>query len=197
MKQTTLGLLIFVATSMVIFQSCYPGEELTYEDTDIVATFYENETNFAALLTYAMPDSVFHISDSTLVSGDVNRTYDQQILTNIEENLLALGFTEAVNAVDADVHVVALATTTTWVSGGCYYSYWYYYYPYCYPVVYTYTTGSVIIVMATNDPGNNTAVWVAGMNGLLDDSFSTNASARIDKNIDQAFAQSPYLGEGK
>jgi len=196
----TFSLLILLAVTLVTLQSCYPGEELTYEDTDIVATFYDNATDFSTLLTYAMPDSVIHVADSSLATGNVNRTYDQQILNEIEENLQRMGFTEAASPDVADIHVAALATTTTWVSGGCYGGYWSYWYPYyswCYPVYYTYTIGTIIIVMAQPDkPGDNKGVWVAGLNGLLSDAY-TNTSSRINKNIDQAFNQSPYLGEGK
>ena len=100
----------------------------------------------------------------------------------------------------ADVHVAALATTTTWVSGGCYYGYWSYWYPYygwCYPTYYTYTTGTILIVMANpNKSGDDKGVWIAGLNGVLSGSTS-NTSSRLNNNIDQAFSQSPYLGDGK
>ena len=65
-------------------------------------------------------------------------------------------------------------------------------------MAYTYTTGS--LVMAMSDPNNTddtTALWVAGINGLMSESSGIDISSRINKNIDQAFTQSPYLGEGK
>ena len=40
MKKTLLILIMTVA-ALLILQSCYPGEELTYSDADIVATFYD------------------------------------------------------------------------------------------------------------------------------------------------------------
>ena len=49
------------------------------------------------------------------------------------------------------------------------------------------------------DPQNqesSDALWVAGINGILEDT-SSGISTRLNNNIDQAFVQSPYLGEGK
>jgi hypothetical protein len=99
------------------------------------------------------------------------------------------------------VHVLNFATETTWVAGGCYPSYWGWWYPYpgwCYPVAYTYETGTLVTVMVA--PGVTTdepAIWIAGVNGLLTGASSAEVSARINRNIDQAFAQSAYLGAGK
>jgi hypothetical protein len=40
------------------------------------------------------------------------------------------------------------------------------------------------------------ALWVAAINGILEDT-SAGISTRINNSINQAFTQSPYLGEGK
>ena len=143
-----------------------------------------------------MPDSVVQIGDGEEVSGE----FDQQILDRIKQNLLTLGYIEEVDPQDADVHVVPFKTNTTWVSGGCYWywSWWYPYPGYCYPVAYTYSTGSIVIAMT--DPGNTAvenALWTAAINGLISGSGAADISNRINNNIDQAFIQSPYLGEGK
>jgi hypothetical protein len=50
------------------------------------------------------------------------------------------------------------------------------------------------------DPDNTiieNALWTAAINGLITGSGAADISNRIDNNIDQAFIQSPYLGEGK
>ena len=114
--------------------------------------------------------------------------------------MLQLGYTKVVNPADADVLILPFVSSTTWISGGCYY-YWDYWYPYpgyCYPVAYTYTTGSLVIAMSDQNNSDETnALWVAGINGLMSESTTADISVRIDTNIDQAFRQSPYLGEGK
>lgn len=200
MKRTTLTLLIAFIVALCTLASCYPGDEMTYEDTDIVTTFYDDQANFSSLKTYALLDSVIHISDSTKDPEDINRAYDKQILDLIDENMQAMGYTEAADQNTADVHLVPLATTTTWISGGCYYGYWSYWYPYygwCYPTYTTYTTGTVLIVMANpNKEGDDKGVWIGGLNGVLSGSAS-GTSSRLTNSINQAFSQSPYLADGK
>ncbi len=144
-----------------------------------------------------MPDSVIHIEDEE----DLSRLFDQEILARVAANLEQLGYVR-VDSAQADVHVFNLATSTEYVGSSCYPPYWDYWYGYppgwgwCYPVVSSYTTGTLLTVMIdSGQPDDTPAVWLAASNGLL--SSSEGTSARIRKNINQAFAQSPYLGDGK
>lgn len=194
----SLIFLLFLSATVVFLQGCYPYDDNTAANTDVVATFYESGTNFSALVSYFMPDSVFEIdSNGDIVPADINGNTESQILNAINNNLEELGFQMAPTQNTADVVVEALVTSSTWVSGGCYggyYSYWYPYYGWCYPVAYTYTTGSIIIIMSV--PGTNSfqTVWVAGLNGIVS---GTVTSSRINSDIDQAFNQSPYLRGSK
>jgi hypothetical protein len=195
------GILTLLAITVpAVFFSCYPGDPITPADTDVVATFYNPAADFSSLMTYAMPDSVLQVADPDLDAGNISRQFDQLILDRIEQNLLQLGYTKVANPADADVLVLPFVSSTTWISGGCYY-YWGYWYPYpgyCYPVAYTYTTGSLVIAMSDQNNSDETnALWVAGINGLMSESTTADISRRINTNIDQAFRQSPYLGEGK
>jgi hypothetical protein len=194
----SLLLMLFLSICFILV-SCYPGDALTPADTDVIATFFNPNADFSTKMTYAIPDSVARIDENGNPISDPGQ-FDQQIINGIKENLQQLGYTEEQNPANADVLVVAFVTTTTWASGGCYswwYGWWYPYPGWCYPVVYTYSTGTVLIAMA--DPQNqesSDALWVAGINGILEDT-SSGISTRINNNIDQAFKQSPYLGEGK
>jgi len=193
------GLVAILIGCGLSMTSCYPGDDLTPADTDIVATFFDKTADFSTAQTFAMPDSVAHVEDGTIVTND--GPYDQQILSRVRSNLVQLGFTEVQDPAQADVLVPTFATQTTWVSGGCYYWYWdwWYGYPgYCYPVYYTYETGTIVTVMVDRSAASQrTALWVAGINGLTTGSASADITARINRNIDQAFVQSPYLGAGK
>lgn len=181
--------------------SCYPGDPISPSDTDVVTTFRNAAVDFSTKLTYAMPDSVLHIGKDGPVDSDFP-VFDQQILSDIRTNLDQYGFNQVANPDQADVLVLPMVSRTQWVSGGCYPWYWGYYYPYpgyCYPVAYTYETGTILILMvdpdlSLDDP-NRDALWIAGINGLL--SSSSNTASRIDRGINQAFEQSPYLGDGK
>lgn len=189
-----LAVLVFGVAAFLV--SCYPGDPLTVSETDVVTTFYDKNENFATKMTYARPDVVIEIiGDSIDFSGTSN---DLTIMNRIDANMAALGYTKVDSSI-ADVIVGAAVTTSTWVTGGCYGGYWGWYgYPgwgWCYPVAYTYTTGTLIMVMWDRTQATNqNAVWVGGINGLIQGSVSTS---RINDGINQAFAQSPYLGDGK
>lgn len=191
-------LMLFVSIGLILV-SCYPGDSLTPAETDVIATFYNPNADFSTKMTYAIPDSVARVDGDGNPINDPG-PFDQQILNRIKANLDQLGYSEQQNPANADVLVVAFITTTTWASGGCYswwYGWWYPYPGWCYPVVYTYRTGTLLFAMT--DPQNqvsNDALWVAGINGILEDA-SSGISTRLNNNIDQAFTQSPYLGEGK
>jgi len=182
-----------------LFNSCYPGETLTAADSDVIATFFNPNADFSTKMTYAIPDSIDRIDKDGNPVSDPG-PFDSQIISRIKQNLNALGFTEQQNPANADVLVVAFINKTTWASGGCYpwgYGWWYPYPGYCYPVVYTYSTGTLLIVMADRQSqGSTDALWVAGINGLLEDT-SSGIETRLANNINQAFKQSPYLGNGK
>jgi len=198
MRKTTFSLIIFIAAAIFVLQSCYPGDELTYSDTDIIATFYDKAADFATKSTYAMPDTIYRLDEegNPIVDPGAN---DASILTKIKDGLEAYGFTPETPA-NADVIVFAVISTSTWVSGGCYsgwYSWYYPYYGWCYPVYYTYDTGTLLIAMIEKDTTEEKdGLWVAAMNGLLGDNNSGTLS-RVNQGIEQAFSQSPYLGAGK
>jgi hypothetical protein len=192
-------ILISIICSLILI-SCYPGDAISPSNADIITTFKKSTADFSSIMSYAMPDSVIYISND----GPEASKYplqDQQILTAIKRNMLQYGYSKEEDPAQADVLVVALITSTKWVAGGCYswyWSYWYPYWGYCYPVSYSYETGTIFIIMVDPELGDGSAEnaeWVAAMNGLL--SSVSNAEARIDRNIDQAFYQSPYLGGGK
>jgi len=198
-KLVQLSMILFTVSFSLLFPSCYPGDPISPSDTDVVTTFRNATADFSTKITYAMPDSVLHISKDGPVDSE-SPALDQQILSAIGSNMEQYGYTVELNQDQADVIVVVMTARTQWASGGCIPWYWGYYYPYpgyCYPVAYTYETGTILIQMVDPDGGESArdALWVAGINGLLNSSSST--ASRIDRAIDQAFIQSPYLGEGK
>jgi hypothetical protein len=189
--------------------SCYPGDELTVGETDMVVTLFDQNVDFSTKQTYAMPDTVIHLVDEGL-TDDVSRVYDATLLSQIESNLDALGFTRVTDPALADVFVLTAATVndyTGYAYYGWYWDYWYGYppgwgwYPWypSYGTTYSYSIGTILVVMAdpaaADDATERTPpIWTAGLNGLADK--TTNAQ-RIKSGIDQAFAQSQYLGAGK
>lgn len=188
-----LGVGLLLTGLVVMLQSCYPGDPISTSDTDVVTTFYDPNANFGSKTTYSMPDSVIYVDDSGETNGG-NKTVNDQILAAINTNMQNFGFVPEANPNSADVHLVAVATKTTWVGGSCYPGYWDWWYGYpgwCYPVAYSYETGTLLIVMLDPDNSMNSdtqPIWLAGINGML--TGSSVSLSRINSTINQAFDQS-------
>lgn len=193
-------ILFFVGFGLVLI-SCYPGDPISSSEADIVTTFRNANANFATKQTFSLPDSVIHIDDNDeTTEGDP--ILDQQILSAIERNMEQSGFDLLADPDQADVLVVPMVTSTTFVGGGCYPWYWdsWYYYPgWCYPDYYSYETGTLLIIMVDPDHADDqlteSALWISGINGLV--TSQSDTLARLGRDIDQAFEQSPYLSDGK
>jgi hypothetical protein len=184
---------------MLLMVSCYPGEIDSYEETDIVFTNYEKSFDFASAGTYAMPDQVVKVTGNLIEGQDpefVSEPYNTQILNKIKSNMTALGWTQVEDPANADLTLMpAVWTNTTvvyWYDYWCWYYYYYCGWGYYYPYYTTYTTGTMVMTMVASGEGyvEPSSVWTAAINGLL--SGSSDVS-RINKSIDQAFIQSPYL----
>lgn len=202
------GAVALLAVSLLL--SCYPGDELTVSDTDTVVTIFDQEADFSAQTTYAMDDTVMHLVEDG-DRDDISRAYDDEILAQIVANMDALGYTRIADPAAADVNLlvgVSVRDYTGYAYYGGYWGYWYGYYPPgwgWYPYypgggyTYSYSIGTIFVLM-TNPPaldanGKPSApIWIAALNGLAD---AGTTVTRIENGIDQAFAQSQYLGDGK
>ena len=179
---------------------CTPGSEITAAESDVVATMRDQNFDFGTVATYALSDSIVHITDDGSDSPLLSRDYDDLILTQVTSQLDALGWTSVIDPATADVVVLISATATANFS--YYYSSWGWYYPgYCpgcywyYPTpTYSYTSGTLLIQMlhAESTDAKVTARWLAALNGILDDT-AANKQTRLTRGINQAFDQSPYL----
>lgn len=194
----------------VIFSSCFVDYGLDTNNYDIVATNHNSSYNFGTVTKYTILDSVVHYGED-----QVSHTYDSQILSKVKSEFNALGW-EQVFDTTANVTVMLGTTSSTtmvygnsswwdyysWYPGWSYYpSYgsgwsWYYpYYPSGYDYTYTYSTGSLVVILTDLKQGANSQLpvqWIAVMNGLMN---STDVSSRLNTAIHQAFVQSPYLAQ--
>lgn len=189
--------------------ACTPGSEITASESDVVGTLYDNKVNFGAFATFAMPDSVFHITgdpedpDSPLIPRD----NDAEILAMVRSKFEARGYTRVAPDANPDFQVLVGVTAVEvwgvytyypwypWYPG---YPGWGWYYPPAVGASYQYTLGTLFIQMGeffTDIPGEGEtppAYWMAAMNGVMDDT-SANRARRLTNGINQAFTQSPYL----
>lgn len=183
----------------LVMASCYPGGTEYYEDTDVVYTDYDDKFDFAGLSTYAIPDKIVKVTGELLEGEEpefVEEPYNTQMLNQMKTNMTNLGWTEVDDAETADLAMLPAVWTNTTIY--YWYNYWCWYYPYyCgwgwgYPSVTSYTTGTLLMTLVVDgeeyiDPYRT---WTGAINGLLSGAYNTS---RVNRGIDQAFIQSPYL----
>jgi hypothetical protein len=191
----------YLAIVGLFLASCSPERVQYYEETDIVITKFEKDYNFVNKKTYAMPDSIVKVTGE-VAEGEypefVDEPYNTKILNRIESNMSALGWIRVDNPENADLTlfpaVIFNTTIYYWSDYWCWYNPWYCgwgYDPY-YGGAYSYSSGTMLMSLIANgnDYINPQAVWVGAINGLLSGAYD---ASRVDKGINQAFSQSPYL----
>lgn len=192
---------------------CYPKGAEYNEELDLVYTNYDANFNFSGKTSYALPDSIIKITGDMFTDPDGNgkpqflsAAYTTAIFDKIKTNMIANGWTLVDKNSNPDVVLLVSAMTTTniyyyydWAYWGWYYpGYnpgwgWYYpgwYYP---PYVTGYRSGSIFMQMVDNKAGivdNVPVVWSSILNGLAEGS---DLVSRVQKMIDAAYSQSPYL----
>jgi hypothetical protein len=195
---------VLASATGLLSGGCYPGGVDFAEDTDVVYTTYDQNYNFAAAGTYAMPDKIVinvEIDKGDTIYEYMKDIYADQILNRIAENMSARGYQRVDVGANPDMLLMPAAMSSTqyyyyywycWWYGG-YWPGWGWYYPPYYSVS-SYTTGSV--VMTISDPNIDNPInksklsWLAAMNGLAS---GNNDVDRVLDGVDQAFEQSPYL----
>ena len=198
-----LGLFILLLTG------CYPSEEFTVEELDLVVTNYDETENYSRFTTFAVPDSVVRIGGD---GSEEPGPFDDLMLELVRANMLDLGYIEELdpeNNVPDLVVLVELLITDNTVVAPCWpgWGWWGGWPPFWGPgwcgglpwiPVGSYTTGTVILDMIDVDGANMDEetlpiAWNAIINGLVTGS-DASTEARIRTTINQAFDQSPYLG---
>jgi len=187
---------------IVLLSGCYPQGPENSEDLDVVLTSFQDEYDFRGKGTYAMPDRIVKITGDVIEGQDPQFIPDVTaalILGQIDQNMSNLGWQK----VDVSANPDLLLTPASWETTTIvyYYDYWYWWYggyypPYGYYPTYAsvYSTGTLLMRLIDPDVvgsnGNAVTQWAGAINGILTWSYD---EGRINKAIDQAFAQSPYL----
>jgi hypothetical protein len=198
---------VFIISAFMLW-GCYPNGPEYYEELDVVLTTHKADYDFVSKATYAMPNKIVKITGN-LVEGDqpefIPDGTAQKILARIESNMSSLGWQRVDVSANPDLLLAPASWETTtiyyyydywyWWYGG-YYGGWGWYYPGYYPPVYydSYTTGTLVMslvdksILSAN--GNPVSQWTGAINGILTGTYDAD---RMNKSIDQVFAQSPYL----
>ncbi len=169
---------IVLPAIVIMLTSCYPNDNLSVSETDIVMVGYYDSVNFKALKTYYMSDTVYPVREDTSDHSLIK--YNNEIISAIASNMEAYGYTRILEVTTdtPDVRVSSASITIKNVTVGWWYPYYpgwrwgwgykkstrdtdYYYpgYPGFYPPGYgwgypyysSYTTGTLLIEMADPD----------------------------------------------
>ena len=204
--------LIYVLIAVFALTSCREDPDLGDLSSDfLVFTNYDGKADFNRFTRYYMPDSVMVIGD-TKDPEYWTGSKAADILKAYEDNMQACGYVRTDDKSEADVglqisYVQSVAYFVDyrnpywwneypgyWLPG-----YWvdwgYWYYPY--PVVYSYSVGSLLTEMVdlSTSPSADrklTVVWNSFLSGLLSGSDAFNMELTV-RAINQSFVQSPYL----
>lgn len=191
------------------------------ERQDIVAAFRDTDAEFDAIATYALPDSVVHLTTDRAAEtpAEIPRELDDRILARVRTHLDSRGYEHEPepdrNPIDVVVLVSAIAVPnfTSWVNYpwfdwwgffpgfafGAFEPTWGIEYPWSdEAVTFEYDVGSIVIEMidarTIDEPNQQVhAVWSGAVNGALSPEAGAEES-RIMSAIDEVFALSPYLG---
>ena len=204
--------LIYVLIAVFALTSCREDPDLGDLSRDfLVFTNYDGKADFNRFTRYYMPDSVMVIGD-TKDPEYWTGSKAADILKAYEDNMQACGYVRTDDKSEADVglqisYVQSVAYFVDyrnpywwneypgyWLPG--YWGDWgYWYYPY--PVVYSYSVGSLLTEMVdlSTSPSADrklTVVWNSFLSGLLSGSDAFNMELTV-RAINQSFVQSPYL----
>lgn len=198
---------------LLVMAGCYPKGAEYIEELDLVYTNYYNQFDFQAQNTYAIPDSVIKITGDAINDPDgdgkpqyISAANSKVILDQVNKNMSDFGWTRVNKFNNPDVILLVSSMTTTNIY--YYYDWWYWdwwyggwygwYYPCCYypPYVTGYRSGSVLVQMiapkGVAQGDNLPVVWTSILNGLAEGA-SADIASRVQRGINQAFVQSPYL----
>ncbi|RLD36354.1 MAG: hypothetical protein DRI83_05505 [Bacteroidetes bacterium] len=224
MKKPLLNFfLIFVSlVGITLLDGCYPNDDISLGESDIIMTAYDDSVSFTTLKTYFMSDTVYPVrddkSDHSLIENN------NLVIQTIADNMAAYGYVRVYkDAVETpDIRISSAAIQTLNISVGWWYpyysgwgwywgwykslqetSYWYGGYPGYYsggywgvPYYSSYTTGTIIIEMANpldyRVIAGDTVVPIYWA-GALNGVLSGSEETRIISGINQAFKQSPQI----
>ena len=203
-----------LALAAVAFCSCQKEPSTSDLHGDyLVYTAHDTGTDFSAIDTYFLPDSILLIggSDRTEYWKDESA---QEIIATVAAAMDNAGYTRTYDKAAANVGIQMSYVEQVTYFVGYNDPYWWWYYPYYwtpgywgdwlgwhypYGVYYGYTAGSLLTEMldleADQQSGKKLPViWDSFAGGLLTGDSSLNLQRTLDA-VEQAFVQSPYLSK--
>lgn len=203
-----------LALAAVAFCSCQKEPSTSDLHGDyLVYTAHDTGTDFSAIDTYFLPDSILLIggSDRTEYWKDESA---REIIATVAAAMDNAGYTRTYDKAAANVGIQMSYVEQVTYFVGYNNPYWWWYYPYYwtpgywgdwlgwhypYGVYYGYTAGSLLTEMldleADQQSGKKLPViWDSFAGGLLTGDSSLNLQRTLNA-VEQAFVQSPYLSK--
>ena len=94
-KRNLLGLLVIPL--MYTLSGCYPDKIDYVDEYDIAATHVNEDADFSEYSTFAVIDTIIHVTDNEEDDPNFSRDHDEFIIGLLVENMLDLGYTEVEN----------------------------------------------------------------------------------------------------
>lgn len=204
--------LIYVLIAVFALTSCREDPDLGDLSSDfLVFTNYDGKADFNRFTRYYMPDSVMVIGDTKdpeywtgSKAADILKAYEDNMrpaVMSVRDDKSEADVGLQISYVQSVAYFVDYRNPYWWNEYPGYWlpGYWgdwgYWYYPY--PVVYSYSVGSLLTEMVdlSTSPSADrklTVVWNSFLSGLLSGSDAFNMELTV-RAINQSFVQSPYL----
>ncbi len=210
---------------LFVLTACQKDPDLSDLDNDfVVYTDHDSKSDFKSFNTFYIPDSVLVIGKSEQPRYWTDGEADD-VTSVIINNMESRGYTRVMDKEKADVGLqVSFVEDVTHFTNWSFNNYWWWGYPgywspsywftgwgpnwgmnwndwyYPYPVVYSYSIGSLLTEMVNlkgtvvQEQGEKRVpvVWTAYMAGLLSGSNKIDNQLAV-RAIEQAFVQSPYI----
>lgn len=212
------------ATFLALGAASCNYNELSVEETDTVLTIEDKGRDYTESRSYALTDKVIDLcelaGEDGYISGnggeggsvslgecfEVSHALDDDILNAIERNMKERGFKRVDSMSDNPdlAIVVGIVARDNWYYAPGYY--WcdpYYYYSCWYPpvnYVYNLPTSSILINMIDAQNSHESSpksAWFVALSGLYATSSDLSGASRVERAVNKAFKQSPYLEAGK
>lgn len=131
--RTIIKKYVWLLPVFALIASCSPEYDATLEEMDLAITRYDDDQSFSGYNTFYLEDTVIYIVEDDEDLDDIDRTHDAQIISQVRQNLLNMGWTEVTNPnnlqTEADVSIMLSALA---VDMYYYYTYWWDYWDWWY-----------------------------------------------------------------
>ena len=118
---------------MAIVFSCSPEFDASVEELDLAITRVNDNQDFSGYHTFYLEDTVVYIVGENEDPADLDRTHDAQIISEVRQHLLDLGWTEISDTADIETEAdVAILLSALAVDVYYYYTYWWDYWDWWY-----------------------------------------------------------------